>query len=126
MDFTLVGTAVRIEGLPASSDPIVATLPALEFVKLLEADVVPTGIAVGASYEWLTDWYGNASQLGYWNMEAQQLTRLWETVRYRAHAELKRHAACRWATAYSHTSTSAKCSNAKSRTSPSSISRALS
>ena len=64
MDFTLVGTAVRIEGLPASSDPIVATLPALEFVKLLEADVVPTGIAVGASYEWLTDWYGNASQLG--------------------------------------------------------------
>jgi uncharacterized protein YbjQ (UPF0145 family) len=92
MDFTLVGTAVRIEGLPPSSDPVIATLPALEFVKLLEADVVPTGIAVGANYEWLTDWYGNASQVGFWNMEAQQLTRLWETVRYRAHAELRRHA----------------------------------
>ena len=32
-------------GLPPSHDPIVATVPALEFVKLLEADVVPTGIA---------------------------------------------------------------------------------
>ena len=30
-----------------------ATVPALEFVKLLEADVVPTGIAIGAHYEWL-------------------------------------------------------------------------
>jgi hypothetical protein len=36
---------------PAPSDePIVATVPALEFVKLLEADVVPTGIAIGAEY----------------------------------------------------------------------------
>jgi uncharacterized protein YbjQ (UPF0145 family) len=92
MDFTLVGTAVRIEGLPPSSDPIIATLPALEFVKLLEADVVPTGIAVGASYEWLTDWYGNASQMGFWNVETLQLTQLWQTVRYRAHSELRRHA----------------------------------
>jgi len=92
MDFTLVGTAVRIEGLPPSNDPVIATLPALEFVKLLEADVVPTGIAVGASYEWLNDWYGNANQAGWWNMEAQQLTRLWQTVRYRAHGELARHA----------------------------------
>jgi len=48
MDFTLVGTAVRVEGLPPSQDPIIATVPALEFVKLLEADVVPTGIAIGA------------------------------------------------------------------------------
>ena len=56
MDFTLVGTAVRMDGLPPSEQPIVATVPALEFVKLLEADVVPTGIAIGAHYEWLTDW----------------------------------------------------------------------
>jgi len=48
MDFTLVGTAVYVEGLPPSDDPIIATVPALEFAKLLEADVVPTGIAIGA------------------------------------------------------------------------------
>ncbi|HEY2134421.1 MAG TPA: heavy metal-binding domain-containing protein, partial [Xanthobacteraceae bacterium] len=46
MDFSLVGTAAYIEGLPPSDDPIIATVPALEFVKLLEADVVPTGIAI--------------------------------------------------------------------------------
>jgi Putative heavy-metal-binding len=49
MDFTLVGTAVYVEGLPPSGEPIVATVPALEFVKLLEADVVPTGIAIGGA-----------------------------------------------------------------------------
>jgi uncharacterized protein YbjQ (UPF0145 family) len=98
MDFTLIGTAVKIEGLPPSTDPIIATVPALEFVKLLEADVVPTGISVGAHYQWLTDWMGNASQSGmwgsaFWNVEAQQLSKLWETVRYRAHSDLRTHAA---------------------------------
>jgi uncharacterized protein YbjQ (UPF0145 family) len=93
MDFTLVGTAVKIDGLPPSSDPLIATVPALEFVKLLESDVVPTGIAIGAHYEWLLDWWGNANQAGFYNIEAQQLSRLWETVRYRAHADLRRHAA---------------------------------
>src|ERR1700756_447432 len=44
--------------LAPSNDPIVATVPALEFVKLLEADVVPTGIAVGVHYEWLKDGMG--------------------------------------------------------------------
>src|SRR6516165_12100892 len=43
MDFTLIGTAVHVDGLKPSGDAVVATVPALEFVKLLEADVVPTG-----------------------------------------------------------------------------------
>src|ERR1700733_7497811 len=92
MDFTLVGTAVHVEGLPPSSDPIVATVPALEFVKLLEADVVPTGIAVGAHYEWLTDWRGTARQAWGGNVESRQLSNLWELVRQRAHAELRQSA----------------------------------
>lgn len=54
MDFTLVGTAVRIDGIKASAHPIVATVPALEFVRLLEADIVPVGIAIGAQYDFLT------------------------------------------------------------------------
>jgi hypothetical protein len=55
MDFTLVGTAAKVKGLSPSVDPIIATVPALEFVKLLEADIVPTGIAVGANCQWLSD-----------------------------------------------------------------------
>jgi hypothetical protein len=92
MDFSLIGTAVKIDGLPPSGDPIIATVPALEFVKLLEADVVPTGIAIGAHYEWLTDWRGNANQAWMGNIESWQLSNLWETVRQRAHAQLRESA----------------------------------
>ena len=92
MDFTLVGTAVHVEGLPPSTDPIVATVPALEFVKLLEADVVATGIAIGAQYDWLNDWRGNASQTWAGNIESTALSHFWETIRQRAHAQLRRSA----------------------------------
>jgi uncharacterized protein YbjQ (UPF0145 family) len=92
MDFTLVGTAVRVEGLPPSEEPIVATVPALEFVKLLDADVVPTGIAVGAHFEWFADWRGDTNQRWMGNIESVQLSGLWERVRRRAHADLRRHA----------------------------------
>jgi len=92
MDFTLVGTAVHVEGLPPSSDPIVATVPALEFVKLLEADVVPTGIAVGAHYEWMQDWRGDSSMRWWGNIESQALSQLWERVRTRAHQDLRANA----------------------------------
>lgn len=92
MDFTLVGTAVFLEGLPPSDAPVVATVPSLEFVKLLEADVVPTGIAIGAKYEWLTDWRGTARQTWMGNTESKVLSRFWEKVRKEAHAELRRNA----------------------------------
>lgn len=92
MDFSLIGTAVKIDGLPPSADPIVATVPALEFVKLLEADVVPTGIAIGAHYEWMTDWRGNASMAWMGNIESQALSGFWEHVRRTAHAQLREHA----------------------------------
>ena len=93
MDFTLIGTAVRVDGLEASSDPIVATVPALEFVKLVEADVVPTGIAVGAHYEWLQDTqWSSALMRRRGNIESQQLSALWERVRTRAHQDLRANA----------------------------------
>lgn len=89
MDFTLTGTAVKVEGFAPAEFPVIATVPALEFVKLLEADVVPTGISIGAHYEWLTDWQNSANQAWMGNTESWQLSRLWETVRTRAHAELR-------------------------------------
>ena len=93
MDFTLVGTAVYVEGLPPSPDPVVATVPALEFVKLLEADVVPTGIAVGAQYDWLQDWNNNVSRNNWMgNIESRALSQFWERVRQQAHKELRRSA----------------------------------
>ena len=92
MDFTLIGTAVKVADMPPSREPIVATVPTLEFVKLLEADVVPTGIAVGAAYEWLTDWQNNASRRWMGNIEATKLSTLWNHVRRRSYSELSRNA----------------------------------
>jgi uncharacterized protein YbjQ (UPF0145 family) len=93
MDFTLVGTAVAIDGLPPNSTPIVATLPALEFIKLVESDVLPTGIAIGAHYEWLLDRRLGANLAIMGNAEAVPLSLLMENVRRKAHADLRNNAA---------------------------------
>lgn len=105
MDFTLIGTAIRVEGLPPSKDPVVATVPALEFVQLLEMGIVPTGIAVGASYDWLggNSWnynkrYGGAvtqwqTSIFAGNQPLHELGSFWENVRREAHASLRGHAA---------------------------------
>ena len=91
-DFSLIGTAVRMEGLQPSAEPLVATVPALEFVKLVEADVVPTGIAIGAHYEWMTDWRNRTNLTWMGNVECRPLSQLWEMVRQRAHAQLRQNA----------------------------------
>lgn len=108
MDFTLIGTAVKIDGLGPSPEPVVATVPALEFVRLLEADIVPVGIAVGARYDWLGaysssswnngPWSGNSwrnqQRMQSWsNQPLTELTDFWEGIRREAHAELRRAAA---------------------------------
>ena len=99
MDFTLLGTAVRFEGMRASPNPIVATVGALEFVRLLEMGIVPTGIAVGAHYEWIQQTQGGTDlategMSGY-NAPLKRLSNFWESVRRKAHAQLRKDAAKR-------------------------------
>ena len=96
MDFTLLGTAVKIDGLPAGNDPVVATVPALEFVRLLGADIVPVGIAVGAQYDYLQNvgfsWGGSRLDGGnrpFTSMPLPELSRFWEGIRRTALAELR-------------------------------------
>jgi uncharacterized protein YbjQ (UPF0145 family) len=89
MDFTLVGTAVKIDALSPSEDPIIATVPALEFVKLIEADIVPTGIAIGAEYRWITDWQSNSDLFWNGNTECSMLSRHWKHVRDCAYQNLR-------------------------------------
>ena len=112
MDFTLIGTAVRIDRLPASPEPAVATVPALEFVRLLEADIVPVGIAVGAQYDWFPPQWGGGFATGWqtqravnsWSSQAMpELTQFWERIRRDAHAELRRAAATQGNGVLAHT-----------------------
>jgi hypothetical protein len=105
MDFTLLGTAIYMEGLPASTDPVIATVPALEFVQLLEMGIVPTGIAIGARYDWLGGnnwsygggWGGQVTQMQSsvfaGNQPLTELGQFWEGIRRDAHADLRRYAA---------------------------------
>jgi len=89
MDFTLVGTAVRLDRLPPSREPVIATVPALEFVRLLEMGIVPTGIAVGARYDWLYGSY-NSEGATFTNQPLAELGNFWESIRRAAHADLRR------------------------------------
>jgi hypothetical protein len=98
MDFTVIGTAIRIDGLPASPDPVVATVPALEFVRLLEAGIVPVGLAIGAQYNWLTPYLAlpamslDGGNYPFANAPLTELTQFWEGVRRHALAELGKDA----------------------------------
>jgi hypothetical protein len=92
MDYSLVGTAVRIEGLPPSEAPVVSTVPALEFIQLLEAGIVPVGLAVGARFEWSNGVLDSGD--GVWNNQAlPRTTAFWEQIRRQAHADLRADAA---------------------------------
>ncbi len=90
MDYTLVGTAVKVEGLPPSTNPIAVTVSTIEFARLLEAGIVPVGLAIGAAYQWLQgDWY---SVEGSWSGDNQPLTRLgefWEGIRREALSDMR-------------------------------------
>jgi hypothetical protein len=86
MDFTLLGTAVRVEGLAPNPKPVLATVSAIEFVKLLESDIVPTGLAVGANYDWLMNW---SPSLIWSNGEYQALGNHMRRVRAGAYAALR-------------------------------------
>ncbi|WP_293898940.1 heavy metal-binding domain-containing protein [Phenylobacterium sp.] len=105
MDYSLIGTAIRFDSLPSSPDPVVATTPALEFVRLLEAGVVPVGIAVGAHYEWMTDnsFGGLSGNVFSGNQPLTKLGRFWESIRRQAHAELRRDAARQGTGVLAHT-----------------------
>ncbi len=90
MDYTVVGTAVTIDGLPPSRHPVVATVPAIAFVRLLEAGIVTTGVAIGAHYAWYGALPSDLTGGDRWtNGPCRDLTTFWEDVRRQALADLK-------------------------------------
>lgn len=118
MDYTLIGTAVRIDRLKPSPHPVIATVPALEFVRLLEADIVPVGIAVGARFDWLGNPYGSAGWGGgdwtalsdiqaklrsFQSIPILTLTNFWEGIRRDAHRDLRERAAAQGNGVLAHT-----------------------
>jgi hypothetical protein len=95
-EYTLVGTALRVEGIDVGSVPLVTTMSGLATLRLLVSGVVPTGIAVGAAAQSITAPYGSpgsASGFLAWrgafkNTALQELTELDRSVRRAALANL--------------------------------------
>jgi hypothetical protein len=88
---TVCGTAVHIDRLPPSDDPVIATVPALEFVRLLIAGIVPVGIAIGAHDEWCFRKYPISTTASGKALRVQ-LDEFWEKIRGRAIDELTKDA----------------------------------
>lgn len=115
MDYAVYGTAVRIAGLRAPSVPVVATVSALEFARLMEAGILPVGLAIGANYEWYypNAWgsYGAGNMIGsggwmnqgfggnvtgagtWWNQELTALSEFMTNLRENAISQLATDAA---------------------------------
>lgn len=96
IEFTAVGTAVRLEGSPLSAAPAATTLSGQDFWKLYQAGYWPVGIAGGTSV-----WYQVASwatQSVNWfvggrsNQELQDFTYGMITARHLASANVTREA----------------------------------
>ena len=94
MDFTVIGTAVSVDGLPPSPNPILSTLPAFEFVRLLECGIIPVGIAVGAHYEWANNPDNVTEAFMRWgkNMPLALTSEFWDRVRNEAIRDLRQDA----------------------------------
>jgi hypothetical protein len=94
MDFTVLGTAVKLDGLPPSTDPVIATVSAIEFVRLLKEGIVPTGVAIGADYATL-DPFLVGNPMPNYGWETQPLGTLgdfWRRIRLRAAQTLRQDA----------------------------------
>lgn len=104
-DFTVFGTAIRFARLPASSDPVIATVSALDFVRLLELGIVVCGMGIGSAYDFIftPGTYTNTRPGGQLRAQtiARQMKRLganqavselgdfWQDIRRRAHQQLR-------------------------------------
>jgi uncharacterized protein YbjQ (UPF0145 family) len=94
IEFTVMGTAVRVVGCPALARPFVTELSGADFAKLVMGGWVPAGIALGIAVAGLHDELVTTSS-GPWgtgNAEVPGYTGLISAARSGARARLERSA----------------------------------
>lgn len=72
VEFSIVGTAVRFNGIDAPATPIISPLSGEEFVKLLKVGYLPVGFALG--YHWHCMPVGYLTQVANYSWSNQELT----------------------------------------------------
>jgi hypothetical protein len=104
-DFTVLGTAIRFDRLAPSRDPVIATVSALDFVRLLELGIVVCGMGIGSAFDFIftPGCYTNtrpggqmrartiAQQMKQFggNQPVMELSDFWLDIRRRAHQQLR-------------------------------------
>ncbi len=89
-EFAAYGTAVRVEGLPESREPLLCTVSGQDFARLLAAGALPVGLAMGASFYYLrTDWWDTRQQMSFYNQEMTHFQRGLSTARQLAGKKLR-------------------------------------
>jgi len=76
VEYAAFGTAMHIEGLPSSTEPVLCSVSGQDFARLAVAGALPVGLALGASFYYLlTDWWDSRQERSFYNQEMQHFTR---------------------------------------------------
>jgi uncharacterized protein YbjQ (UPF0145 family) len=96
VEYTFMGTAVRMEGHEVPEEPVLCTVSVPEFAKLVECGSMPVGMALGIGiYYQYTDFINSWQNSSWSNQEIQNYTEASYYVREiamkRFSADVKRH-----------------------------------
>lgn len=74
-EFVAMGTAVKLDGVPPNSRPLVCTVDGEDFLKLLRIGSIPVGVALGACVHYqYTSAQDKFQSMNFWNMEVPRYT----------------------------------------------------
>lgn len=92
-EFTAFGTAVAVEGLEPSGEPLLCTVSAQELAKLLAHGSIPVGLALGVSvYYQYTTWQDSRRENSFYNQEIPSMTEAVYQTRHNAMSDMIRDA----------------------------------
>lgn len=93
IEYVTYGTAVHVESLPKNDRPLLASVSGQDFVRLLQADALPIGIALGTSYYYVvTGWRAMRQEMSYYNQEMDTFQEAVSTVRNLVRRRMKEEA----------------------------------
>ncbi|QRF23894.1 heavy metal-binding domain-containing protein [Alicyclobacillus sp. TC] len=93
LEMTAMGTAITLD-LPSVDEPLLCTVSAQDFVRLVHAGSIPVGLALGVGIYYQVSQWNDVWQSGsYSNQEMYSYTDAVYQARHRAVQEMRRHAA---------------------------------
>lgn len=93
IEYVSYGTAVHVADLPKRDRPLLASVSGQDFVRLLQTNAIPIGVALGASYYYVvTGWRAMRQEMSYYNQEMDTFQESISTVRHLVLRRMKEEA----------------------------------